>query len=94
MTNRQPYPDHQESGMTKDSQLQCLILHNDEINTFDYVISTLIEECCHESHQAEQCALIAHYKGQCDILLGIFNELQPIRINLLNKGLTVTIDDL
>ncbi len=92
MTDRQTYPNHQESGMTEDSQLQCLILHNDDVNTFDYVISTLIEECSHEDHQAEQCALIAHYKGKCDILQGIFDELQPVRINLLNRGLTVTID--
>ena len=94
MTDRQPYSNQHESGMTDNTLLQSLILHNDDLNTFDYVIKTLIEVCRHESLQAEQCALIAHHKGKCEILQGALPELQPVRMKLLIKGLTVTIDEL
>ncbi len=61
-----------------------LILFNDDYNTFEYVIENLIEICNHEPEQAEQCALIAHFKGKCGIKIGSFEELQPIN-NLLNQ---------
>ncbi len=92
MTNHQNLPNQHESDMTQDSESRKLILYNDDINTFEHVINSLIVECNHENHQAEQCAIIAHYKGKCDILSGTYNELQPIRILLLNKGLNITID--
>lgn len=69
-----------------------LILHNDDINTFDYVIDTLIDVCEHEPNQAEQCTYIVHYKGKCDVKKGNFEYLHPIKNQLINKGLTVTID--
>ncbi len=92
MTNQKNFPNKHESDITKDSESRNLILHNDDVNTFDHVISSLIAECNHESHQAEQCALIAHNKGKCDIMDGTYAELNPVRISLLNKGLNVTID--
>lgn len=69
-----------------------LILHNDEVNTFDHVIDSLIEVCHHENHQAEQCAFITHYKGKCDVKKGGFEELSFMKSRLTNKGLTVSID--
>ena len=92
MTNQKSSPNSHESGMIKDSNLQFLILHNDEKNTFDYVIESLVEECNHNKNQAEQCALLAHYKGKCDILKGVLTELIPIKTNLIHRGLTITID--
>ena len=92
MTNQKASPNSHESDMIKDSNLQFLILHNDEKNTFDYVIESLIEECNHNSYQAEQCAMLAHHKGKCDILKGVLTELLPIKINLIQRGLTITID--
>ena len=54
-----------------------LILFNDDVNTFDFVIETLIEVCGHNPHQAENCALIAHFKGKCSIKNGTLVDLKP-----------------
>ncbi len=69
-----------------------LILHNDDVNTFDFVIETLIDVCNHNEEQAEQCAMITHYKGKCDVKKGSFNDLKPLKDRLLAKGLSATID--
>jgi ATP-dependent Clp protease adaptor protein ClpS len=69
-----------------------LILFNDEINTFDFVIETLIEVCEHDQHQAEQCACIAHYKGKCAVKSGSIEELKPMMEEMSRRGLTVSID--
>ena len=69
-----------------------LVLFNDNINTFDFVISTLIEVCQHEPHQAEQCALTAHYKGKCIVKTGEFEELKPISEALSARNLAVVIE--
>jgi ATP-dependent Clp protease adaptor protein ClpS len=72
---------------------RMLILHNDEINSFDFVIETLVKVCKHDEIQAEQCAFITHYKGKCDVKKGSFNLLKPMKDELINKGLSVTIED-
>lgn len=65
-----------------------LILHNDDVNTFDYVIDCLVEICQHTWEQAEQCAMLVHYKGKCTIKSGSIEMLKPMHQKLLNKGLT------
>ena len=65
-----------------------LILHNDEENTFDFVIDSLIEVCEHNMEQAEQCTLIVHYKGKCDVKKGNFEKLKPMKDQLIHRGLT------
>jgi len=70
-----------------------LVLHNDEVNTFTHVISCLIEVCGHDEHQAEQCALITHLKGSCDVKKGSELILEEMKEELNNKGLTVTIEE-
>lgn len=74
-----------------DADLKELILHNDDVNTFDYVIEVLVDVCGHDPNQAEQCALIAHYKGKCGVKSGTFDELKPPYNQMLNRQLTVTI---
>ena len=69
----------------------CLILFNDEIHSFDFVIETLIEVCEHEQLQAEQCVLIAHYKGKCPVKTGDMTELKPKYNEITKKRLTVSI---
>ena len=69
-----------------------LILHNDDINTFDFVISTLIDVCKHEKEQAEQCAMIIHYKGKCSVKTGFLTELEPLHTEVINRGLSATIE--
>ena len=54
-----------------------IILYNDEVNTFDHVINTLIYACEHTPEQAEQCSLIVHYKGKCTVKTGSYDELEP-----------------
>ena len=69
-----------------------LILHNDEVHSFDYVIDALIEICKHGYEQAAQCTLITHYKGKCDVKKGGFEILKPLKTALIEKKLTATID--
>ncbi len=69
-----------------------LMLHNDDVNTFEFVIECLIEVCFHEPEQAEQCALIAHHKGKCPVKSGNLAKLKPYQREMTNRGLTVTID--
>ena len=73
-------------------ELKTLMLHNDDVNTFDHVIDSLISVCRHDSVQAEQCAFITHYKGKCDIKTGSFSELSSMKSALTDRGLSVTID--
>jgi ATP-dependent Clp protease adaptor protein ClpS len=68
-----------------------LILFNDEINTFDFVIETLIDVCGHDPFQAEQCALTAHFKGKCGVKSGSIDVLMPIYDEMTNRELTVSI---
>ena len=69
-----------------------LILHNDEVNTFDFVIESLIEVCKHTTEQAEQCTYLVHYKGKCDVKSGSFDFLRPMRTALVDRGLNATIE--
>ncbi len=68
-----------------------IVLFNDDVNTFDHVIDTLVEICDHEPLQAEQCALIVHHNGKCDVKTGRFKDLEPMCTALLNAGLSAEI---
>jgi ATP-dependent Clp protease adaptor protein ClpS len=68
-----------------------IILYNDDVNTFDHVIDTLIAVCNHTSEQAEQCAILVHYKGKCTVKTGSFEELKPQCTQLLEAGLSAEI---
>ncbi len=69
-----------------------LLLHNDEVNTFEFVMDTLVEVCEHSANQAEQCAMIAHYKGKCEVLIGEVGELKEARDELISRGLKASIE--
>jgi ATP-dependent Clp protease adaptor protein ClpS len=69
-----------------------IVLYDDNVNTFDYVIDSLVEVCDHDPLQAEQCTLIVHYKGKCAVKKGSFDELKPRCTALLNRGLTAEIE--
>ena len=73
------------------SEEKDLILHNDDHNTFDFVIETLIEVCDHDPVTAEQLTLIVHYKGKCTIRSGDLEELTPMSQEMSDRGLTVSI---
>jgi ATP-dependent Clp protease adaptor protein ClpS len=73
-------------------QVRDLVLHNDDVNTFDFVIETLVTVCGHNVLQAEQCAHIVHNNGKCGIKKGSFSDLKPMYEILLQMGLSATID--
>lgn len=64
-----------------------LILFNDDYNTFDHVIKSLVEICGHDSIQAEQCALIAHFTGSCEVRTGSMSILSSMKSRLEKNGL-------
>lgn len=68
-----------------------IVLYNDDVNTFDHVIETLIVACKHSAEQAEQCAILVHYKGKCTVKTGSFDELKPQCTQLLEGGLSAEI---
>lgn len=84
----------QELVLTKEEtkELNQLILWNDEVNTFHFVIETLMDLCDHTFEQADQCALLVHTKGKCSVKRGEYNDLRPICEAMLDRGLSATID--
>ena len=68
-----------------------IVLFNDDVNTFDHVIDTLIHTWDHSSEQAEQCAIIVHYKGKCTVKTGPYDDLKPRCSMLLEAGLSAQI---
>ena len=68
-----------------------IILFNDDINTFDHVIDTLMRVCDHTLEQAKQCSIIVHYKGKCSVKSGSYSDLKPRCTKLLEAGLSAEI---
>jgi ATP-dependent Clp protease adaptor protein ClpS len=69
-----------------------LVLYNDDVNTFDWVIDSLVKVCQHHPEQAEQCSYIVHYSGRCAVKEGSFKDLRPMREALVERGLNATIE--
>lgn len=69
-----------------------LLLYNDDVNTFEFVIESLVELCRHDPLQAEQCTYIVHYVGKCAVKSGSYSELLPIRTALTDRGLSAVIE--
>ena len=69
-----------------------LILHNDDVHSFEYVTLALIEVCEHSFEQATQCTMITHYNGKCDVKKGGMKTLRPLKDALIKKQLNATID--
>ncbi len=68
-----------------------IILHNDDVNTFDFVIDALIDVCEHTLIQAEQCTILVHYKGKASVKSGAYKELESRCSKLLELGLSAEI---
>jgi ATP-dependent Clp protease adaptor protein ClpS len=79
------------SVIEKESNLNEIVLYNDDVNTFDHVINSLIFACEHTPEQAEQCSIIVHYKGKCTVKTGEFSKLKPQCSMLLEAGLSAEI---
>jgi ATP-dependent Clp protease adaptor protein ClpS len=65
-----------------------IVLYNDDVNTFDHVIDSLIDICEHTLEQAEQCAILVHYKGKCTVKTGEYKDLKSRCSKLLTLGLS------
>lgn len=86
-----PDVDVLEEVLSETSTLREIVLHNDDVNTFDHVIMSLMEICDHDPIQAEQCAWIVHHNGKCSVKRGSFDELEPRCVALLGRGLSAAI---
>jgi len=69
-----------------------LVLYNDDVNTFDFVIASLMEICKHEREQAEQCSIIVHNNGRCQVKDGSTRMLKPMCRALVQRGLTAEVE--
>lgn len=71
--------------------LRNLVVYNDDVNTFDHVIETLIHVCNHSQEQAEQCTYLIHYKGKCTVKVGAFEELEGMCTAIHDRGISADI---
>lgn len=71
---------------------QDLIVYNDDVNTFDHVIEALVKICRHDIIQAEQCTMIIHYNGKCQVKHGPYEKLEPMCTALLDRGISAVIE--
>lgn len=69
-----------------------LVVYNDDFNTFDHVIESLIKICKHDPIQAEQCTFLIHYKGKCSVKKGSYEALEPMCTALLERGISAEIE--
>lgn len=75
----------------KEANEHQIVLFNDDVNTFDHVVETLIQACDHTLEQAEQCSIIVHYKGKCTVKTGSYDDLKPRCTKLLQADLSAEI---
>lgn len=73
------------------TELMELVVFNDDINTFEHVIKTLMRVCKHTPEQAEQCTWLIHYKGKCSVKSGTFQFLKPFRDAICEVGIDAKI---
>ena len=73
------------------TETKDLVVFNDDVNTFEHVIETLIKVCKHTPIQAEQCTLLIHYKGKCAVRTGSYDELNPMREAICEAGIDAKI---
>lgn len=87
--------DIQEEVLVEDvvdqDNVRDLMVYNDDFNTFEHVISTLIKVCKHDVHQAEQCTFLVHYKGKCSVKKGMYEDLKPMREGISDAGIKAAI---
>ncbi len=76
---------------TEEQEEHDLVVFNDDVNTFDWVIDTLMEVCGHTPEQAEQCTILIHYKGKCAVKKGAFEELAPMRNAICERGISAEV---
>lgn len=87
-----PLKDAETDTLTTTESPYSLIVWNDDVNTFDWVIETLIEICNHTQEQAEQCAMLIHFKGKYAVKQGEYETLKPMCDAITERGIGATIE--
>jgi ATP-dependent Clp protease adaptor protein ClpS len=90
-TNTQTLESPEVLVMDETTDVYDLIVFNDDVNTFQHVIQTLIKVCKHTPEQAEQCTMLIHYRGKCTVKMGSFDELKPMRESICEAGIDARI---
>ena len=83
-----PEVEYQEEVEVLTAKEHQIVLHNDDVNTFDHVIRCLIRICDQTAEQAEQCTYLVHYHGKCVVKTGAYEDLKPRCLLLLEEGLS------
>ena len=78
--------------LTEVDEYCSLIVWNDEVNTFEWVIETLVDVCGHTTEQAEQCAIIIDSKGKYAVKEGSYEQLKPMCDAITDRGIGATIE--
>lgn len=82
-----------ETDVLTDTEEPChLVVWNDDVNTFEWVIETLVDVCGHTQEQAEQCAWLIHHKGKYAVKNGHFDELKPMCDEITDRGIGATVE--
>ena len=91
--NTRPQIDYNEDVLLLEEELElrALMVYNDEVNSFDHVIKTLIDVCGHEPMQAEQCTLLIPHNGKCAVKNGTYEELEPMCSAIHDRGISADI---
>jgi ATP-dependent Clp protease adaptor protein ClpS len=71
-----------------------LIVWNDDVNSFDWVIDTLVKVCGHEPEQAEQCTMLIHFKGKCSVKNGSYDTLKTMKDAITERGINATVEEM
>ena len=91
-TATKAWEDDDTNVMVDDTSSYQLIVWNDEVNSFDWVIETLVDICGHTQVQAEQCAMLIHFKGKYAVKDGDYDSLNPLREAITERGINATIE--
>jgi ATP-dependent Clp protease adaptor protein ClpS len=81
-----------EKPVVKKEETKAIVIYNDDVNTFEWVIVCLMRKCQHSMEQAEQCAHIIHNNGKCAVKNGTYESLKPLHQSLLDAGLSSKIE--
>lgn len=87
-----PWEQENFDVLTESTSSYCIIVWNDDVNSFEWVIETLVEVCEHTAEQAEQCAFIIHYSGKYAVKEGDYDTLKPMCTAITDRGISATIE--
>ncbi len=90
----QPWKDLEDDVLTEEyiGEVSEIIVYNDDVNTFDWVIECFMEVCKHSFEQAEQLSMIVHFRGKASVKRGVFEVLRPMKDALCERGLSAVLE--